>query len=212
MFGWIESVIAAIWDGVTDGVKAFVHFLVRGLYGYLHTLFALEWDAWSFFWQMANILANGMRGLANGLYNFGYRVIHGFIPWLNSLILWVYHAAIGFAQTILDTLSRYIGDVLNWARAAIDGVIRWIISNVYDPLARFISTALTWIERIGNVMWNYFTHPLALAMLLLDPLLTLLEQFAWDIASRLGKFFLSLIVRNLVQFVTLIENVIDAVL
>lgn len=212
MFGWIESVIDSFANSVSDAIRAFVKFVIRGFYGYLHGLFSLAWDAWSFYWQMANILARGMSALANGLYSFGYRVIHGWIPWLIDQITGFYHAAINFGESILQSLSHYISDVLNWAQQAINDVIRWVTDNVYNPLAHFISTALDWISKEGNTLWYYLTHPDKLAELLFDYLIALLESLAWDVGARLGKFFLSLVVRNIVQFATLIENVIDAIL
>lgn len=212
MFDWIDTWVNAVWSGVTDAIKAFVHFLVRGLYGYLHALFIIAWDAWAFFWTCAHVLANGLRTLANGVWNFAWRVIHGIIPWLNDLIQWVYHTTISFIDAVQRNISAYIDSVVHWVSNLIDVVREWVVNDVYNPLAKFIDQALGWIGREGATMWHYFTHLIELADLLFWHIVALLEKYAWDAARVLGQFFLSLVIRNIVQFVTLIENVIDAVL
>lgn len=81
----------------------------------------------------------------------------------------------------------------------------------FDAIYRAISDAYKWINKEGFLVYWYLTHPAQLIDLLWESLIVKLETEAWQVAPRLGKFFLSLLLGNLNRFLNLIEDVFDAV-
>jgi hypothetical protein len=82
----------------------------------------------------------------------------------------------------------------------------YITVHIIKPLL----SAVHWVEHEGLTIWHYITHPADLVDLIFDPLVTKIEAEAWSLGDKLGKFFLSLMVKNLKRFLTLMEDVLDA--
>lgn len=212
MFGWIESVLSDLGHDIASGIVNLIRFMIRGLYSFLHDLFSATWNAWGEIW-------NGVHDLWAALWNFGeavyaklFNLIRILIPWLTNLVNWVYQTAIHYATAVFDDLSSWMTGLYNRLVAFVNAMQKWVITDIWDPLSRTLSPLIDWIAREGATMWHYFTHLDDLAELLFWYLVNKLEKYAWDAARVLGQFFLALIVRNLVQFITLIEDVINAVL
>jgi hypothetical protein len=86
------------------------------------------------------------------------------------------------------------------------------IERYFNETYRAISDAYNWINTRGYLVYYYITHPAKLVDLLWEALIANLESTAWETADRLGKFFLSLFLRNLEKFLMLIEDILNAVL
>lgn len=167
MFSWIAK--AYDWaTGKIDGtIAGWVHDVISGLWGFLHSLFGGIIDAW-------NDLYNDAKHLADGIESLG-KEVYGWIAWFLHDF---WHA---------------------W--------IAWVTKHILDPLIG----AVKWIAHEGSIIWHYISHPADLVDLIFDPLIAKIEAEAWDIGGKLGKFFLSLIIKNVAQFARLIEDIIDAV-
>lgn len=212
MFGWISNVFHSVVSGVTDAVKSFVNLLVNGLYSFLHGIFRLQWDAWNDFWNGAYAVWAGVRSLSIATYHRFIDLYRSIIPYLDNYIHWVRV----FLGAVINQLNRalraVIEGVYHWALATFDAFRKWVINSVWTPLFKSLTAAWDWLTHEGATIWHYFTNLADFAELLFWHILASLEKHAWDAAKYLGQFFLALIVKNLVEFVTLIEDIIDAVL
>lgn len=212
MFGWISRVFHTVYNGVTDAVKAFVNLLVNGLYSFLHDVFRAQWDAWNDFWNGARMLWAGVRALSIAVYQRFIDLYKHVVPYLYDYAHWV-----------LTLLGKAIDDAKRLLLAAIDTLYhtllvlldatrKWAISEIWNPLYGSLTKAWDWLTHEGATMWHYFTNLADFADLLFNYIIKSLEKYAWATAKLLGQFFLSLVVHNLTEFVTLMEDVINAVL
>lgn len=212
MFGWIEHVFSRGVSWLDSAAKAFVHALIRGVYSFLHDIFHQQWDAWNAFWNGVMSLYHGAYDLSLNIFRRFRHIYQAIIPWLSHYILWVYHTVVHLAYVLYRDAWKGILYYYHVLLTALNDLKNWVIRDVWDPLFKSLTLAWHWLTHEGAVMWHYFTHLPELAEILFWHLVASLERHAWDAGKFLGKFFLSLMVHNIRQFATLIENVIDAVL
>lgn len=212
MFGWIEGIFKSAASGVTDAVKALVHLAVRGLYAFLHDIFRLQWDAWNDFWNGARDVWAGMRALSFAVYQSLIKIYKHWIPLIFKGIDDLYHRVLQYLDDLRKWAVRLIDDLYHWTLVTFDATRKWAIHEIWDPLFKSLTTAWHWLTHEGATMWHYFTHLPDFAELLFAHLIASLEKHAWDAGKLLGEFFLALIVRNLMRFVTLMEDIVDAIL
>ena len=212
MFGWIKSVFDSASGVVTDAVRSFVNVLIRGIYGFLHTIFGLVGAEWRFMWSAAGLFVRGLHTFATAVWEFAFYLRRVTIPWLANWVNALTRTLVKMIRTVLSELTRLINSVYHQLLALLDALKKWVIQDVWNPLIAWTKRIWGWIVKEGTTMWFYFTHLAAFAELLFWHIVTALERHAWDAAKLLGRFFLSLIVRNLVQFVTLVEDIISAIL
>lgn len=212
MFGWIRRMYDAVAGDIDETVRRWVHDLVNGLYGLLHLIFGDVGKAW-------NVLVNAILLAWRAVDTFTEAVWYKLWIILRSII----PAVIREYRRLIHDVNVYAHDVLNWAQRAISSVEHaierglrdvenWVIRDIWNPLKSAFDTAWHWITHEGAVAWYYISHPADLAALLFDHLIAKLEADAWSVAERLGKFALSLVVRNLPRFAKLAEDIIDAIL
>lgn len=212
MFGWISSVFNSVSGTVTDAVRSFVNTLIRTLYGYLHTIFGLVGDEWRYFWGSAALFVRGIHTFADAVWRFASYLRRVTIPWLANWINALTKTLLKLIRTVVSDLTHLIDSVYHKLLALLDALKKWVITDVWNPLIAWVKRIWDWITKVGATMWFYFTHLPAFAGLLFWHIITSLERHAWDAAKLLGRFFLSLIVHNLVQFVTLVEDIISEIL
>lgn len=212
MFGWISSVYNSVTGTVADAVRSFVNTLIRGVYGFLHTIFGLVSGEWHFLWSAAGLFVRGLHTLAAAVWEFASYLRRVTIPWLANWINALTRTLFKLIKTVVSELTHLIESVYHQLLALLDALKKWVIQDVWNPLVAWVKRIFAWIAKEGSTMWFYFTHLPAFAELLFWHTVTAFERHAWDAAKLLGRFFLSLIVRNLVQFVTLVEDIISAVL
>lgn len=212
MFGWIASLFSRAASDVTQGVKDLVNAAMRGLYGFLHGIFRAVLGGWGTFWR-------DVSGFYRAFGKFTYSTLLKFVHILKILwpaivkrVEYVYNFLLNFIKAAVKSLTAYILKIYHILDTFIRWLWNWVLVNVYRPLLAFIEKAWAWITREGATMWHYFTNLADFAELLIFHIAASLEKHAWELASSLGKFFLTLIVRNVVKFATLIETIIDAVL
>jgi hypothetical protein len=142
---------------------------------------------------------------------------------------WIAHAWDATVGKIPSTVSRWVRDVVNGLWSFLFGIFghvghAWTDFELWayhythealglaDQMIRVITEASHWIVHEGARLWFYLTHPDKWVLLIWDPFWAYVEHESWDLAGKLGKFFFSLFYKNMREFITLIEDILDAVL
>lgn len=212
MFGWIEGIfkkgVAAVGSGVID----LIHLAVRGLYAFLHGVFGAVSGAWSGLWHDSVSLWAGVRRFANAVYQKFIWVLRHLVPYLESYIKWVRT----ILDKALDAARKFLYDLIlatyHWALGVFEATRKWAVDTIFKPLYTFILKAWNWVVKRGEAMWHYFSNLADFAKLLMPWLIAELERVSWDAGKLLGKFFLSLIVHNVIRFASLMEDIVSAIL
>jgi hypothetical protein len=212
VLNWFTSLFSSASNAVTQAIRDLIHAAVRGLYLVLHTVFGNVIKAWGEVWGWAKAFSTGEYHFILSVYNQFRRLFKALIPYLANYITFVYHWAIARINAVLAWLIKQILYYYHLLLSVIDAVRKWVINSVWRPLWNWLNTAWHWITHEGSTMYHYFTHLAAFAELLFWHLVTALEKYAWDAAKLLGRFFLLLVVRNVVRFASLMETIIDAIL
>lgn len=142
------------------------------------------WISKAWHWATSNIPGD--------IVNWVHDLVRGLYFFLNIIF-----GAVGGAWSNLKDIADYFGAKLE---------------HYLDEAFRAVKDAYDWINKEGYLVYYYITHPEKLVLLLWDALIANLEATAWDTAGKLGKFFLSLILKNRRRFIDLIEDILHAVL
>lgn len=212
MWGWIVRVIGNAAGAVDDTIRKWVGALISGVFGFIHTVFGLVGSAWGDMFGAAEWLWGSAGRFAWACYAKFYHILRIAIPdvirWADKFIHGVWTYAINvFHWTIreFDTLRH---DIAHW----LDNLRHWVVIDVWDPLFRSLLGAWHWITHEGATLWHYLTHIAQLVDLFWDALLAKIEREAWTAGRLLGRFFMSLIVHHIHEFVILLEDIVDAIL
>jgi hypothetical protein len=153
---------------------------------------------------ITSTIAGWVHDVVAGLYSF-LHIIFGDVrgAWKDL---------VGASEAIYHALDEF-GDETAHAfgilfRHWIPGILKWIQTDIVRPLLE----AVSWIAHEGATIWHYITHPADLVLLIWDAFIARLEATAWDTAEALGKFAVALIWKNIDKFITLLEDVLDAIL
>jgi hypothetical protein len=219
MLRWLANVFGGLAGRVTGDISAFINGftvtiqnVLSTTYTYWHTVSGNVRGQWSRMPTNTHYALTSFAGFCDAVYK---RFVYIERVQFKSIV----------AQITLEH-DRMIHDVTaveNYESARTDAkvaaehsyarsILAWVIIHVLTFLYLLIKAIFSWIAGAGSTMWHYFTHLADFADLLLLPLAAAFELASWDIAAKLGQFFLSLIVRNVVKFATLVESIVDAVL
>lgn len=212
MFGWIESIFHWGVSNIGGTIVGWVRDFIRGLYGYLHLAFHLVGNAWGDLWGDVNRFWHALDAFGHSVWQAIYHTLHTVIPDVRN-----------FLHRLIARVERYAQYVFRWAvvraewllhkiESEISFVIRWVITHIWDPLFRDVTTALKWIFSDGQTLWYYLTHPDKTVDLIWESLIAKLEQEAWAVGRRLGEFFLGLVLHNARRFALLLEDIIVALI
>jgi hypothetical protein len=122
--------------------------------------------------------------------------------WVHGLVHGLYMFLSLIFGPVGDAWSELSKSVYDWLKEHAD----WTIT-----VAHALEDAYRWINHEGYEVYHYISHPSLLVNLIWNDIIAKLETEAWTVAEKLGKFFLSLIYKNLKRFVLLIEDIFDAV-
>lgn len=141
-------------------------------------------------------------------------VIHGIWSFLTSLFddvigAWnlYYNAVRSFVHGVTSLASECYHWFTWWLRVQWSGWIAWFRKYIEAPL----HDAYNWITHEGVTVWHYLTHADDLVAWFFDSLVNKIETEAWGIGEKLGEFFMSLIIKNVARFATLVEDIIEAI-
>ena len=153
--------------------------------------------------KIDGLTASWVHTLILGVWSFLTGAFHTVIAAWNVF----YASAKGFAKGIAELAA----ETYNWIKWFLDifwrDWLRWVSTHIIKPLL----VAWHWVIHEGAIVWHYLTHAADLVAFFWDALIAKLEHEAWNVADKLGTFFLALIVKNLLRFAHLIEDIIDAV-
>lgn len=219
MLTFIANVASTVLGFVTGSWQAAITAVINSfrdmlstVHNYWHTVATHTISGWQVLTRDILLFVQGLQRFMLAQYAFNVLVIKHLIPNLSTAITTLSKRE---AKDIADTiklLERDIkaGDAKQHAYAR--SILVWVVLHVLLFLFNILRTAVSWIAGNGSTMWHYFSHLDEFALLLIWHIIASLETLAWDAGARLGKFFLSLIVHNVVRFATLVESIIDAVL
>jgi hypothetical protein len=166
----------------------------------------LNWIARAYNWATGKIdttVASWVNTIVRGIWSF-LASIFGVVTDAWNL----YWAA---AKAMSSAVDSFFGEVYHWTvwwlKVYWHQWLQWLNTHVVAPL----TTAYNWVVHEGATIWHYISNPADLVALIWSPLVTHLEAEAWTVGELLGKFFLSLVIKNLTRFVSLLEDIIDAV-
>lgn len=219
MFGWLANALRNLTgSGVAASASSVQNALntiaatFRTVYTYWHTVAGHVISGWKNLTSACLGLLTRMSEFMFAQWAFDVYVVKHLIPWLANWIAWL-GARVKYEIAVAVTMLRReykAGDSAQHAYTR--SVWLWVIVHVLGFLYNLLRRVFAWIDGIGAKMWYYFTHLDRFAELLFDFLVAVLEARAWDVAGKLGRFFLALIVRNVVRFAILVEDIISAVL
>lgn len=142
--------------------------------------------------------------------------------WLDS----VWHTVTG---TVPATISRWVHDALRGLWSFLSTIFLGV-ADAWDDLVKDASNYIgeidafavsvagklidvyRWINKYGSVLVDWILHPSNLVDFIWDDIIAKLEREAWDVTEKLGKFFLSLIFKNIPTLIKVLEDILDAVL
>jgi hypothetical protein len=211
-FRSVLGLITGSWQSAINNVVNWINSLEHTHYGYWHTVSGHVIAAWQ---AMAGASLHMMQQLQRFMFAQGLLdnlIVRQYIPWLERWIAWLG----GRVRQEIDATIRMLrreykaGDAAQHAYTR--SVLFWVLIHVLAFLLGLVRTIFSWINRIGSTMWHYFTHLTEFAELLFMFLVASLERHAWDVGKLLGKFFLALVVRNVVRFASLVEEIVLAIL
>lgn len=212
MWNWIKNVLGAGAHVIDETIRQWVSDLISGVFGFIHTVFGLVGRAWGDMFGAARWIYTGIWHLGTETYwtlwHILKRVIPDVIHWANVFI----HKVWQYAIDLFHWTWRQIEWLKHWILALFDAFRRWVIREIWDPIWRTLAPAWRWITHEGVALWELVTHPDRLVNWIWNNLLVKIEREAWTAGKLLGRFFLSLVIHNLRTFLTLIEDILDAVL
>ena len=212
MFGWIEGIFSRAANTVDSAVRALVHAAIRGIYGFLHSIFGAVIRGWSRFYGDVTGYARHELEWAREVYNALVRLFRHLIPFLNNRITVVNITINNRITNVTRVLQHNITVETQQRKASILSLLAWIIAHILRPFLAFSAMVTHWLTHEGAMMLHYFTHLAEFAELLFWWIVHSLEKHAWDAAKVLGEFFLALLVHNLKRVALLLEDIIHAVL
>lgn len=219
MFGFLTAtfrtvlgLISGSWQSAIRAVVDWINNLEGTHYRYWHTVSGHIAAGWQQLTRTLLWLQQNMQQYMLEQSFLDWRIVKAYIPWLGRWIQWLGGRVRNEINTTIAMLRREYkaGDAAQHAYSR--SILVWVLIHVLAFLLRLVTRLFGWIHGIGATMWHYFTHLADFAELLIMALVAALEHHAWDIGKLLGKFFLSLIVHNVVRFATLVETIVDAVL
>lgn len=212
MFGWLSAVFGWATSNIGGPIVGFILDLISGVYGFLHGIFSRIGQAWNDVWQAAHNIWNEIVRFLHAVWTKLLVIIRVIIPVLARWAVREVTKLFKFANFIIAWAWNHIQRLYAFIEQVWDDITAWVIRNIWTPLLHDFLNVWHWITHFGAIAWFYISHPDKLVELIWVNLIAKLEKEAWAVSALLGKFFLSLIVRHLRQFVLLLEDIISAVL
>lgn len=211
MIEWLQSIANSVFSGLNN-LRDWIIRAIAAVYSYIVARIQ----------EVARSIGDVVRWAQKWLEELGHYVDD------------VLHYAINIAQQIIPAITRWISDRLNdlqnfsnWLlreiRVGLDNllhwveqvrmiIIRWVLTEIWDPLKRLFDGFFSWVTDNFGKLFNYFAHPELIVQLVAHWLwrtwLDLLKQYSRPVARWLMAHMLGLVS----EFVHLIEDIIVAVL
>lgn len=127
----------------------------------------------------ANAIAAGAWRTAIQLSQFLSGDYPRFVIWVEGKFGWIaqqeqqdFNQCIADINTLAHRTSQNITIVQQQEQSSLLGLIKWIITSIFDPLSSLIGGAISWIENEGKWLFDLLTH--------LEKLADLIMAFLWS--------------------------------
>jgi hypothetical protein len=219
MFAWLRNAfrfgegIGNLITGAT--LKALFNVITQIFsvtYAYWHTVSGHVLNGWQELTRNLLYFKNNLNQFLFSQYLLDALIVKHDIPFLSNWISWLGGKIQHDLGTLRGVLQKEIVAGDNAQHAYSRSIYLFVLLHVLAFLYGLVKSVFGWIDGIGAKMWHYFTHLDEFAKLLFMFLIAVLEDQAWNVGGLLGKFFLSLITKNVVKFATLVETIVDAIL
>jgi hypothetical protein len=212
VLNWLDSFFSSAASTIGTAVSNAVHWAVHALASVVFAVFGLVGKAWSALVNAVHSFHAALDRWATEVIRFAEYVIKVVVP---RIYRWA-TAELAKLSSALAAYYRYflarIADVIDRIAAAVTSVTNWVLAHVWAPLKAYADQIWDDLKKWGYTAWWYITHPQALADLIVMPLVTSVEHNAVAIASQLGQFLLAMLLTNITKVITVIEDIITAVL
>jgi len=208
----ILGFVGGTWQTAINSVVTSFRDLFTAFHGYWHTVASNAISGWQELTRDILLFEQGLQRFLLSQYATNVLVIKRLIPNVVKSVTQLGATTRVNLAAEVKILERDIttGDAAQHAYS--QSILAWVLVHVLAFLLTKVVTLILWIAGIGSTMWHYFTNLDEFALLLFWHIITTLETLAWDAGARLGRFFLSLIVHNVVRFATLVESIVDAII
>lgn len=207
MLGYLRGLLNFFTGGVRDLWNSVVS-LVASVYSSLH-------DDDAAIIGYAQAIASGLWRLGLSYGQFTQNDYPRFVKWVEGWISTLlqreqqdYNQLIADINTLAHRTTQNVTIVQQQEQSDILGLIKWIISAIFDPLRSLISGALSWITNEGAWLFDLLTH--------LEKLADLIMAFLWDGWFLLFRKYLKQVVvfifRNWKSWIPAILPVIEDII
>jgi len=212
ILGWIDSFFAKAYSEEWSIISAPLHWAIRGISALVFGQFQNTTSAWTVYYSDTNYYVTQIEEFITSSKNaHGYTLrvrIPSIVHWATLSLARLLAAIISLGRAIASDVARltaYIG-------ARIAALTRWILKNIWAPLYALIQKTYADLLKWGYVAWWWITHLHELAEALIFHIALSAENHAWELAGMLGRFAVSLILRNARKIALTVEDVITAVI
>lgn len=212
ILSWLDNFFTAAGREIDSTVASVVHWALRAITSLVFGQFQNTQAAWTVYYTQTRYFTTQLRELSTATRGAHHYTLGVRIP---AVVSW----AAGYLARLLSALTalaRAVGkDVASLdakITAGLAALARWVTSDVYDPLLKYAKSIEAGLLKWGYTAWWWITHLDALADAMIFHIAISLEKNAWQLATILGKFTLSLILANARKIAVLAEDIITAVL
>jgi hypothetical protein len=131
------------------------------------------------------------------------RISSDIANWVHDLIRGLY--------TFLSAIFLPVSSAWDWLYKNILNYHAWI-GRLVDEVYRAMRDAYDWINKEGYLVYYYISYPASLVDRIYDSIIAKIEATAESTAEKLGRFTLALIVKNVKTIVTVVEDIVDAIM
>lgn len=212
MLGWLDRFWNNVTGSVGNAIANAVHWAMHALASVVFAVFRLVGAAWLDYWSAARSAWGAVGSLGKALWDAWAYLLRHLIPTLTRWIESLWARLVSFIHTVYKDLQAAAAFLQHLIASTARAIYKWALTSIWKPLHDFAAMLWDNLKKWGFTAWWWITHLPSLAEAMIMHIVTSIERHAWEIAGMLGKFFLSLIVRNLKRFATLLEDIITAVL
>jgi hypothetical protein len=204
--------LGSLFGGISSAVHDAINWAVSQLKSLLDTVEGYLDGAWTWLANMATAAINAVEDVILSIWSaLGYAMSKAWAD-LSATATYLWKQVESLVATVYTTAARWVEDLAKQVVSVADAIYKWVADHVFSPLWGWVQTLYGWIKNTGETMWGYFKNPLALAGLLLIPLvnvlLSLSDAAIEAIIIPLAKWWLA----NLTRWISLAEDVLEKIL
>lgn len=212
MLSWLDKFFSAASSTIGNAISNTVHWAIHALASVVFAVFSAVGAAWTAFVDATGALVSEVGNLALNVYHFANHVMKVLLPAIYRWAAAELKKLEAYAESVYHWALKEFDTVRAWVEHLISDLTSWVLRDIWDPLKKYADQIWDDLKKWGYVAWWWITHLPDLAEAMIFHIAASTEKHAWELANMLGQFFLSLIIANLNTMLTLIEDIITAVL